>query len=149
MSSYAPTTISSQAAANRLLNGIEYRGGAVQAVEWMQSRIEESAYRAARGIEEGSTTVVGVNRYRDDDSPQPAVSRTDPALEETQRDRLALHRAERDQVAVDGALQNLGLTARGNDNLMRPMREALAAGATVGEVSGALREVFGVHRPGS
>ena len=115
----------------------------------MQARIEESAYRTARGIEDGSITVVGVNRYRDDESPEPAISRTDPALENSQQERLALHRATRDQKAVDGSLQTLGRTARGEENLMYPMREALAAGATLGEVSGVLREAFGVHRPGS
>ena len=135
--------------ANRLLEEIEDRGGAVKATEWMQARIEESAYRTARGIEEGSITVVGVNRYRDDDSPDPKISRTDPALERSQRERLALHRANRDQRAVEGSLQTLGTTARGEENLMYPMREALGVGATLGEVSGVLREAFGVHRPGT
>ena len=88
--------------ANRLLEEIEDRGGAVKAVEWMQARIEESAYRAAREIEEGSITVVGVNKYRDDDSPEPAISRTDPALERSQRERLALHRSNRHQIGGGG-----------------------------------------------
>lgn len=121
----------------------------MQATEWMQARIEESAYRTARGIEDGSITVVGVNRYRDDDSPDPTISRTDPALERSQRERLALHRANRDQKAVEGSLQALGTTAREEENLMYPMREALGVGATLGEVSGVLREAFGVHRPGT
>ncbi len=134
--------------ANALLERIESMGGAVKAVEWMQSRIEDSAYRAARGIEEGSTTVVGVNRFADQDSVEPSISRTDPRLEESQRQRLAAHRAGRDQGSVDGALRNLRTAASGEGNLMYPMRDALGAGATLGEVSGVLRDAFGEHRAG-
>ena len=135
--------------ANRLLDEIEGMGGAVRAIEWMQTRIEESAYRTARGIEEGSISVVGVNRYMDEESPEPSISRTDPQLEESQRERLAAYRADRNQNAVDELLQALGRVAHGDQNLMYPIRGALAAGATLGEVSGVLGEAFGAYRPGS
>ncbi len=135
--------------AHRLLDEIESMGGAVKAIGWMQSRIEESAYRTARGIEDGSVTVVGVNRFADEDSPESFISSTDPRLEESQRERLAAHRANRNQEAVDECLQTLGRVAHGDLNLMYPMRGALAAGATLGEVSGVLRGAFGAHRPGS
>ena len=136
--------------ANSLLEEIDARGGAVQATEWMQARIEESAYRTARGIEDGSITVVGVNRYRDDDSPDP-------------HDQS--HRSRPGEVPAGEAGPPPGESPirkrwkdryrrweeqpRGEENLMYPMREALGLGATLGEVSGVLREAFGVHRPGT
>ncbi|MCQ3804213.1 MAG: methylmalonyl-CoA mutase family protein [bacterium] len=130
-----------------LLDRIEGMGGAVKAVEWMQSRIEESAYRIARGIEDGSITVVGVNSFTDEDAPDPSISRADPQLEMSQRERLASHRDNRDAGAVEGSLRTLSEEARGSGNLLHPMRSALAAGATLGEVSGILRDAFGSHRP--
>lgn len=135
--------------AGRLLEKIEGMGGAVKAVGWMQSRIEESAYRTARGIEDGSVTVIGVNKYAsEEDSTPPSISRADPQLEVAQRERLAAHRADRDPGAVQGSLRTLGEAANGDANLLHPMKDALAAGATLGEVSGVLREVFGAHRTG-
>ncbi|MCE2527220.1 MAG: methylmalonyl-CoA mutase [Actinomycetia bacterium] len=130
-----------------LLDRIEGMGGAVKAVEWMQSRIEESAYRTARGIEDGSITVVGVNSFTDEDAPDPSISRADPELEMSQRERLASHRDNREAGAVEGSLRTLSEEARGSGNLLHPMRSALAAGATLGEVSGILRDAFGSHRP--
>ncbi len=132
--------------ATRLLDKIEGMGGAVEAVGWMQARIEDSAYRAARGIEDGSITVVGVNKFTDGDSPDLSISRSDSGLEQAQLERLAAHRRNRSQRAVDGSLGALGQEARGDGNLLPPMKTALAAGATLGEVSGVLREVFGSHR---
>lgn len=133
---------------SRLLDKIEGMGGAVRAVGWMQARIEESAYRTARGIENGSITVVGVNRFTDESSPDLFISRADPQLEVSQREKLAVHRARRDREAVDESLATLRRQARGDGNLLYPMKEALSAGATLGEVSGVLRGVFGGHRPG-
>ena len=134
--------------ANLLLEKIEGMGGAVKAVGWMQSRIEESAYRTAQSIENGAITVVGVNKFTDEISPDVSISRSDPRLEEAQRKRLAVHRAARDQGVVDETLASLQRQARGDGNLLHPMKGALAAGATLGEVSGVLRGVFGGHRPG-
>ena len=132
--------------ATGLLRKIEGMGGAVEAVEWMQARIEESAYRAARGIEDGSIKVVGVNQYTEGDSPDLSISRSDPQLEATQLRRLRAYRSGRDQEAVDTHLGILGQAARGDGNLLPPMKTALASGATLGEVSGVLREVFGSYR---
>jgi methylmalonyl-CoA mutase, N-terminal domain len=75
------------------------------------------------------------------------VLEVDPALEENQREALRQRRESRDQEAVTAALSRVGEVAGGDGNLMLPMRDALAAGATIGEVSDALREVFGLHRP--
>jgi len=135
--------------AEELLRAISEMGGAVAAIEegWMQPQIEESAYRDAQRQSSGESVVVGVNRYVSDGSETIPVLEVDPALEEAQRDALAQRRAERDQTAVDGLLATVAEVAASTDNLMGPMRDALSAGATIGEVSDALRGVFGVHRP--
>ena len=113
----------------------------------MQSQIEESAYRDAQRQSSGQSVVVGVNRFVSDGSnPVPALE-VEPALEESQKEALARRRAQRDQQAVDGRLEIVRDVAASTENLMEPMRGALAAGATIGEVSDALRTVFGVHRP--
>ncbi len=135
--------------ATLLLEKIEQMGGAVHAVGWMQARIEESAYRAARGVADGTIKVVGVNKFTDDSSPDLSISRSDPRLEASQLQRLTTHRGDRNQRAVDSSLRTLGQATRGDGNLLYPMKGALAAGATLGEVSGVLREAFGSHRPGS
>lgn len=113
----------------------------------MQARIEESAYRVARRHESGEMVVVGVNRFADEDADELEPLAVDPALEEQQREELAARRDARDNDAVEERLAAVEETAKGEENLLPPMKEALAAGATVGEVSDALRRVFGVHRP--
>jgi methylmalonyl-CoA mutase N-terminal domain/subunit len=137
-------------AALSILDEIERLGGAVAAIEqgWMQARIEESAYREARRQSEGSSAVVGVNKFvSDDDAPIPALE-VDPSLERDQVRRLDEWRDRRDQGAVEAALGSLGELAGIETNLLPALKTALAAGATVGEVSDRLRSVFGVHRPG-
>jgi methylmalonyl-CoA mutase, N-terminal domain len=134
--------------ATELLDNIEAMGGAVAAIEagWMQARIEEAAYADARRRESGDTVVVGVNRFVEESDQDLAVLAVDPALAAEQIARLARWRKERDQAVTDQALAGVEETAKGSDNLLHPIREALAAGATLGEVSDALRVVFGEHR---
>ncbi len=135
-----------------LIERIDALGGAVGAIEagFQQGAIEDSAYAYARGVESGSIEVVGVNRYTEgeDDGVIPVLS-VDPATEADQVKALREHRSSRDQQTVDTELAALTAAAAGDDNLLYPMREALAAGATLGEVSGALETVFGRYRPGS
>jgi methylmalonyl-CoA mutase N-terminal domain/subunit len=135
--------------AAELFDRIEGMGGAVRAIEqgWMQSQIEESAYQEALRQERLTSVVVGVNRFAGEGEVEVPVLAVDPALENSQRARLAGWRAARSQPRVDAALDVVEETARTERNLLPPMREALAAGATVGEVSNALRRVFGVYRP--
>ncbi len=115
----------------------------------MQAEIEESAYAAARGVEEGRSVVVGVNRFRDDgEQERMPVLQVDPEVERDQVKRLAVLRAERNENAVAEALDAVRHTAEGGGNLLYPMKAALAAPATLGEVSAVLREVFGSYRPG-
>ncbi|HJR91026.1 MAG TPA: methylmalonyl-CoA mutase family protein [Acidimicrobiia bacterium] len=134
-------------AAQDLFDGVEAAGGAVAAIEagLMQAQIEEAAYAEARRQAAGESVVVGMNRFDSDGDEQIPLLRVDPALEEGQRRRLAEWRAGRGP--VEGHLAVIAETAQGNGNLLPPMKEALAAGATVGEVSDSLRGVFGVYRP--
>ncbi|HEX9848222.1 MAG TPA: methylmalonyl-CoA mutase family protein [Acidimicrobiia bacterium] len=135
--------------AEELITSIDEMGGAVAAIEegWMQAQIEESSYQEARRQSAGESIVVGVNRYQSADAEAIPVLEVDPHLEEAQLRALAERRARRDQGAVDQALSLVSEVAKSTDNLMVPMRKALQAGATVGEVSDVLRGVFGVHRP--
>ncbi|MFO7548904.1 MAG: methylmalonyl-CoA mutase family protein [Acidimicrobiia bacterium] len=139
-----------EAKAVELLDLVEEMGGAVAAIEagWMQGQIEEAAYVEARHQESGESVVVGVNRFVDEAHTEVPVMTVDPGLEADQRARLTAWREARDGEAVAAGLDAVEQAARGDDNLLYPMRRALAAGATVGEVSDALRRVFGVHRPG-
>jgi methylmalonyl-CoA mutase, N-terminal domain len=136
-------------AASALMETVEDLGGAVAAIEkgFQKSEIEHSAYQVARGIDSGERVVVGVNRFQtpDDEPYQPL--RVDPAIEEGQRARLAKLRANRSAAEVARHLDTLRRTAAGHDNVLYPMKDALAARATVGEVCDALREVWGVYTP--
>ena len=90
--------------------------------------------------------MVGVNRYRSEQEPEVPINRLDPKLEAQQVERLWALRANRNQVAVDAALADLRAAAETSDcNVLEPMRTALAAHASVGEVCGLLRTVWGEH----
>ena len=136
-------------AARSLLDDIESRGGSVAAIEsgWMQSQIEDAAYVEARRQEAGESMVVGVNKFAVAGvAPVPALV-IDPDLESEQVKRLIEWKASRDQGLANATLAEVTKAANTIDNLLYPMKEALVAGATVGEVSGALRRVFGAYRP--
>jgi methylmalonyl-CoA mutase, N-terminal domain len=130
------------------LEKIDGMGGAVAAIEagWIQDEIHEAAVRIQEAVEAGDRVVVGVNRYVEQDEPAE-VQRIDEAEVEAQKDRVGRLRAGRDRRAVEDALRSVGETARGSDNLLYPMKEALRLGATLGEVSDVLREDFGLYRP--
>lgn len=135
--------------AESLIAAISEKGGAVGAIEegWMQRQIEESAYREARRQNSGESVVVGVNRFETTEETKIPVLDVDPALEQGQKEALVQRKGAREAAAITSVLQTVESVARTNENLMVPMREALRAGATIGEVSDALRGVFGVHRP--
>ncbi|MGW4030062.1 acyl-CoA mutase large subunit family protein [Streptomyces sp. NPDC004838] len=138
-----------EAAALDLMRRVEDLGGAVSAIEqgFQKNEIERSAYRVARETDSGERVVVGVNRYTLDEEEPYEPLRVDPAIEARQADRLARLRRERDQPAVDAALGALGAAARGTENVLYPMKDALRARATVGEVCDALRAVWGTYVP--
>ncbi|AKG44836.1 acyl-CoA mutase large subunit family protein [Streptomyces xiamenensis] len=137
-------------AAVELLERIEERGGAVAAIEqgFQKTEIERSAYRVALETDAGERVVVGVNRFQLAEEEPYEPLRVDPAIEAQQAARLAALRAERDQPAVDGALAALRAAAEDpRANVLYPMKEALRARATVGEVCNTLREVWGAYIP--
>ncbi|MEU7295964.1 methylmalonyl-CoA mutase family protein [Streptomyces exfoliatus] len=138
-----------ETAALELMDRVEEMGGAVGAIErgFQKSEIERSAYRIAQETDSGERVVVGVNRYTVDVEEPYEPLRVDPAIEAQQAARLARLRAERDQTAVDTALAALKKAAQGTDNVLYPMKDALRARATVGEVCDALREVWGTYVP--
>ncbi|GAA2744790.1 MULTISPECIES: acyl-CoA mutase large subunit family protein [Kitasatospora] len=132
-----------------LMARIEDLGGAVAAIEqgWQKSEIERTAYRVQREQDAGERVVVGVNRFQLAEEEPYEPLRVDPAIEARQTERLAALRADRDGSAVRRALGALRRAAEGTDNVLPPMKEALAARATVGEVCDALREVWGTYTP--
>jgi methylmalonyl-CoA mutase, N-terminal domain len=138
-----------EAAAQAYLDEIDAMGGTLAAIEggFQQRQIQESAYRVQREIEREDRIVVGVNRFRDGDGgTRPAIQRIDPEGERRQIESLRRVRAERDAGTWARALDRLADEARAEDNLMPAIIEAVAAYATVGEISDRLRSVWGVHR---
>ncbi|MEU9458326.1 methylmalonyl-CoA mutase [Streptomyces sp. NPDC088394] len=138
-----------EAAALELMAKVEDMGGAVSAIErgFQKSEIERSAYRIALETDSAERVVVGVNRFQLDEEEPYEPLRVDPAIEAEQAARLAKLRADRDQGAVDTALARLRKAAEGTENVLYPMKDALRARATVGEVCDALREVWGRYVP--
>ncbi len=143
-------------AARALIEQVDELGGAVSAIErgFQKTEIERSAYRTALEIDNNERVVVGVNKYRIDDEEPYEPLRGDPALVEAQAAKLARLRDERDGAEVSRRLGELRSLAEKDDevsaespNLLYPLREALRARATVGEVCDALREVWGVYVP--
>ena len=128
---------------------IDEMGGAVEAIEahFQQDEIEQAAYEYTKSIDDDERVIVGLNRFTVDGEPEPDVFPIDPSLETAQRERLAAFKADRDLTLVSARLAEVSETARGTGNLLPPMKEALRAGATLGEVSDALREVFGTYQP--
>jgi methylmalonyl-CoA mutase, N-terminal domain len=138
-----------EAEARRLLDRIEARGGALKAIERgeIQREVQESAYRYQRRIETGEQVIVGVNRYQEQDAGAPSeILRIDPEVERQQVERVRARRARRDPGPWKAALDAVEDRARGGGNLVGAMVDAVSAGATVGEIAGRLRGVFGEHR---
>jgi methylmalonyl-CoA mutase N-terminal domain/subunit len=132
-----------------LMRRVADRGGAVSAIEqgFQKDAIERSAYQIARQIDSGDRVVVGVNRFGVDEEEPYEPLRVDPTIGAAQAERLARLRAERDGAAVRSALDRLRAAGLGTDNVLPPLKEALALRATVGEVCDALRDVWGVYHP--
>jgi len=138
-------------AARDLMARVDELGGAVTAIEdgFYQQQIQESAYRHQQLVESGDRVIVGVNRFIESAQGEVEIHRLDAELEAAQVRRLREVRAGRDQHAVDIARRALADAAHGSDNLLPPMRAALACYTTLGEVSHSLRGVFGSYRPSS
>jgi methylmalonyl-CoA mutase N-terminal domain/subunit len=149
--SYAVESLTNdvEGAARELMAAVEDRGGAVAAIEqgFQKNEIEKSAYRVALEIDAGERTVVGVNRFALAEEEPYESLRVDPAIEAQQVERLATLREARDAGEVKRALDALRTAAGATANVLPPMKAALAARATVGEVCDAMREIWGVYRP--
>ena len=132
-----------------LIEAIEALGGAVTAIErgWVQAQIAESAYQWEAAVERGERVVVGVNRYQDAVPVEVPVHRLDEAAVERQIRRVQEYRARQDAGRVERALARVEEAARGTENLLPVLREALLAGATLGQICGRLRQVWGEYRP--
>jgi methylmalonyl-CoA mutase N-terminal domain/subunit len=139
-----------EAAAQAYLDRIDEMGGAVAAIEarYMQEEIESAAYEYAKAVDDGEKVVVGVNKFETDDGQVNDVFPIDEQLQRSQIERVRRIRAERDPAAVEAALADVRAAARGTQNLLAPMKEALRSMATLGEVSDVLRDEFGVYQPG-
>ncbi|MGI6127444.1 MAG: acyl-CoA mutase large subunit family protein [Planifilum sp.] len=135
--------------AMKYIEKIDELGGAVAAVEqgFMQREIHRAALDTQRRIESGEEIVVGVNRFRMEEEPEPQLLRVDPALARRQIERLEDLRRRRDAGKVEERLAALKRAAEGTDNLMPYILDAVRAYATVGEICHALREVFGEYQP--
>ncbi|ESQ01564.1 Methylmalonyl-CoA mutase large subunit [Streptomyces sp. ADI96-15] len=138
-----------EAAALVLMHRIEELGGAAGAIRegYQKREIEGSARRVALQAEAGERVDSGVNRYRTDGEELFEPPRVDPVRERQQAERIAKLRAWRLQERVDEGISRMQKTAQGTGNVLNPMKDALAAGATIGEVCNALRQVWGTHRP--
>ncbi len=135
--------------ATDLIAKIDALGGAVRAIEqgYQSAEIERSAYGLARAVEQGVQVVVGVNRYCIDEEIEPELLRIDDQVGDAQVAQLQKIRTERDNDAVAAALADVEKAARGTDNLLVSMKEALRRMATLGEVCDTLRGVFGRYKP--
>ena len=131
------------------LKRIEDRGGMVAAIEsgWAVQEIGEEAYRFQREVEQGQRVVVGLNRFTTDEAPPFDLHRPDQAVAQNVQDEVDELKRQRDQRVLSRALEDLKSVANEGGNLMPPTLEAIRALATVGEVSGALRQVFGEWSP--
>jgi methylmalonyl-CoA mutase N-terminal domain/subunit len=137
-----------EAKARAIIEAVDRRGGMIKAIEdgYVQRQIQESAYAAQKRVESGENVVVGVNQYRVEEPEPGGILHVDPAVEAEQVKSLAEVKAGRDGEAIAESLGKLGAAAATPDNLVPYILEAVRAYATLGEISGVLREVFGEYR---
>ena len=130
-----------------LIEGIDELGGAVAAIEqgFVQDEIEQAAFRWQQEVEAGERVIVGVNRFTEGNEEAIELHRLDPAVEQRQIERTGQVRSERNSQEVERALRAVRESAGGDGNLLVPMREALRAHATIGEICNVLREEFGTY----
>jgi len=132
-----------------LMEEVENQGGSVQALDFMQKEIEESAASYHERYRSGQDIVVGVNKFVTDTVDEVDILRVEPEAEVRQLARLEKFKERRDTAGVDAKLDALRDAAKGDVNLLHPIREALAADASIGEVCNAMRNVFGEYKGGT
>ena len=135
--------------AKELMEQVADQGGSVEALDFMQKEIEESAAGYHERYKSGQDVIVGVNKFVTDTVDDVDILKVDPEAERRQVERLKRHKAGREQAAVDACLAELTHVAEADGNMLPAMKEALRAGASIGEVCGALRDVFGEYQGGA
>jgi methylmalonyl-CoA mutase, N-terminal domain len=133
--------------ATALIGRVDERGGSVNAIEFIKDEIEESAFGYHERYRLEQDIVVGVNRFVEDDVEVPDIMRVDPAVEREQVARLAAFKQDRDQQLVGTRLEEVRATARGSQNMLPVLRQALKDRCSIGEVCGAMGDVFGRYQP--
>jgi methylmalonyl-CoA mutase N-terminal domain/subunit len=133
--------------ARTLIDRIDELGGSVRAISFIKGEIEESAFGYHERYRTEQDIVVGVNRYVEEDAEVEEILRVDPEAERAQVDRLKAFKAGRDQALADQRLDELRAACRGDENLLPPIRQALRDSCSMGEVCGAMRDVFGEYQP--
>jgi methylmalonyl-CoA mutase, N-terminal domain len=136
-----------QQRAQELIDKIDEMGGSVEAIGFMKSEIEESAWGYQERYRTGQDIVVGVNKYVTEGLEVPDILKVDQASEDAQVERLKRFKSDRDGELVQRRLEELREAARGDENLLPLIREALRDRASIGEVCGAMKDVFGEYRP--
>ena len=136
-----------EARANELIAKVDALGGSVSAIEFITGEIDESAWGYQERYRIGQDVVVGVNAYQEDDIEVPDLLRVDPESEREQLARLAAFKTDRDPALVERRLEELREVARGSENLLPAIRQALKDRCSLGEVCGAMRDVFGSYAP--
>ena len=131
-----------------LIDKVDSLGGSVNAIDFIKNEIEESAFGYHERYRTGQDVVVGVNKFVDESEPEvPDILRVDPESEREQVGRLKAFKADRDSEVVGRRLEEIREAARGSDNLLPPLRQALKDRCSLGEVCAAMRDVFGEYHP--
>jgi len=130
-----------------LIGKVDELGGSVNAIPFIKGEIEESAWGYEERYRTGQDVVVGVNKYKEEEIEIEDILRVDPATENAQVERLKAFKERRDQELAERRLEELRDAARGTENLVPFIREALRDACSMGEVCGAMRDVFGEYQP--
>jgi methylmalonyl-CoA mutase N-terminal domain/subunit len=135
--------------AQELIDKVEEMGGSVQCIPFIRAEVEQSAWGYEERYRIKQDIVVGVNEYVTEDVDDVEILRVDPESERQQVERLKKFKEERDHDLVKQRLEDIRATAQGDGNLLHPIRAALKDNATLGEVSGVMREEFGEYSEAS
>ena len=134
--------------ASELIDKVDSLGGSVNAIDFMKNEIEESAFGYHERYRIGQDIVVGVNKFVDEGDPEvPDILRVDPESEREQVGRLKAFKSGRDAELVEQRLGEIRVASEGSDNILPTLRQALKDRCTLGEVCGAMKDVFGEYQP--
>ncbi len=133
--------------AQELIDKVDQLGGSVQAIDFIKNEIEESAFGYHERYRTGQDIVVGVNKFVQDSPEVPDILRVDPESERDQVARLKTFKENRDASVVAQRLQEIRERAQGTENMLPTLRQALKDRCSIGEVCGAMRDVFGDYKP--